>query len=71
MEKELKYKNLSTEIQQIWNMKCIIPVITGATGIVTEGLTEYLETIPDNNSVHSLQKKTALLGTSQIISDTN
>jgi hypothetical protein len=38
-EKKLKYKNLSIEIQRIWNMKCfVIPVIIGATGIVTKGL---------------------------------
>jgi hypothetical protein len=28
----------------MWNMKCfVIPVITGATGIVTRGLKKYLE----------------------------
>jgi hypothetical protein len=38
-KKKLKYKNLRIEIQRMWNMKCfIILVITGATGIVTEGL---------------------------------
>jgi hypothetical protein len=38
-EKKLKYKNLSIEIQRMWNMKCfIMPVITGTTGTVTEGL---------------------------------
>jgi hypothetical protein len=37
-EKKLKYKTLSIEIQLMWNMKCfVIPVITGATGIVTKG----------------------------------
>jgi hypothetical protein len=38
-EKKLKYKQLRIEIQQMWNMKCfVIPVIIGATGIVTRGL---------------------------------
>jgi hypothetical protein len=38
-EKKLKYNNLSIEIQRLWNIKCfVIPVITGATGIVTKGL---------------------------------
>jgi hypothetical protein len=42
-EKKLKYKNLSIEIQRVWDMKCfVIPVITGATGIVTKGLKIYL-----------------------------
>jgi hypothetical protein len=38
-EYENKFKkNLSIEIQRIWNMKCfVIPVIIGATGIVTKG----------------------------------
>jgi hypothetical protein len=38
-EKKLKCKNLSIEIQRMLNMKCfVIPVIIGATGIVTKGL---------------------------------
>jgi hypothetical protein len=38
-EKKLKYESLGTEIQRRWNMKCTsIPVITGATGIVTRSL---------------------------------
>jgi hypothetical protein len=42
-EKKLKYKNLSIEIQRMWNMKCfVIPVITGAIRIVTKGLKKYL-----------------------------
>jgi hypothetical protein len=48
-------------------MKCfVIPVIIGATGIVTKGLRKYLETIPGKHSIDSLQK-TAVLGTSHII----
>jgi hypothetical protein len=45
-------------------MKCkTVPVITGATGIVTRGLEKNLESIPGNHSIDSL-KQTAVLGTS-------
>jgi hypothetical protein len=54
-ENKLKYKNLSIEIQRMWNMKCfVIPLIIGATGIVTKGLKIYLETIPGKHSTDSL-----------------
>ena len=46
-EKKLKYKSLGIEIERMWNMKCtIIPVITGATGIVTRSLKKNLQAIP-------------------------
>jgi hypothetical protein len=55
---KLKYKNLSIEIQLMWDMKFfVIPVITGATGIVTRGLKKNLETIPGKHSIYSLQKR--------------
>jgi hypothetical protein len=42
----------------MWNMKCfVIPVIIGATGIVTKGPKKYLETIPGKHPIDSLQKK--------------
>jgi hypothetical protein len=57
-EKKLKYKNISIEIQGMWNMKCfVIPIIIGATGIVTKGLKKYLETIPGKHSTDSPQKQ--------------
>jgi CRISPR/Cas system type I-B associated protein Csh2 (Cas7 group RAMP superfamily) len=66
-EKKLKYKNLSIEIQRMWNMKCfVVPVIIGATGILTKGLKKYLDTMPGKHSIDSLQK-TAVLGTPHII----
>jgi hypothetical protein len=54
---ECKYKNLSVEIQRMWNMKCfVIPVIIMAMGIVNKSLKKYLETIPGQHSIDSLQK---------------
>jgi len=50
----------------MWNLKCsIIPVIIGATGIVTRSLRKHLEDIPGKHSIDSLQK-TAILGTSHL-----
>jgi hypothetical protein len=66
-EKKLKYKSLCIEIQRMWNLKCmIIPVIIGATGVVTRSLRKNLEIVPGKHSIDSLQK-TAILGTSHII----
>ena len=65
--KKLKYKSLCIEVQRIWNLKCtIVPVIIGATEIVTRNLRKNLETVPGKHSIDSLQK-TAILGTSHII----
>jgi hypothetical protein len=51
----------------MWNLKCtIIPVIIGATGIVTKSVRKNLEAIPGKQSIDSL-RKTAILGTSHII----
>ena len=56
-EKNLKYKSLCIEIQRMWNLKCtIVPVIIGATGIVTRSLRKNLEAVPGKHSIDSLQK---------------
>jgi hypothetical protein len=51
----------------MWNMKCfVIPVIIGATGIVSKSL----QKISGNNTRTTLNRsptKTAILGTSHII----
>ena len=42
-ERKLKYSSLCIEIQRMWNLKCtVVPVIIGATGIVTRSLRENL-----------------------------
>ena len=39
----LKYKNLSIEIQRMWNVKTnMIPVITGATRTISKSFRKYL-----------------------------
>jgi len=54
-EKKLKYKSLWVEIQRMWNLKCtIVPVIIGATGVVTRSLRKNLETVPGKHSIDSL-----------------
>jgi hypothetical protein len=64
-EKQLKYDSLCIEIQKMWNKNCmIIPVIIGATGIITKGLRRNLEAVPGSTD---LLQKTATLRTSHII----
>ena len=51
----------------MWNLKyTIIPVIIGATGIVTKSLRKNLEDVPGKHSIDSL-KRTATLRTPHII----
>ena len=65
--KEVKLQEFKYRDKRMWNLKrTIIPVITGATGIVTRGLRKNLEAVPGKHSIDSLQK-TAVLGTSHII----
>jgi hypothetical protein len=62
-EKILKYKDLTTETQRMWNVKTkAIPVIIGATGTVSESFRKYLSNIPGKHEVKEL-RPTAILGT--------
>ena len=66
-EKILKYKDLTIEIQHMWNVKTkVIPVITGATGTISKTFRKYLSNTPGNHEVKELQK-TAILGTAHIL----
>jgi len=66
-EKFLKYKDLTIEIQRVWNINTkVIPVITWATGTVAKSFRKYASNIPRKHEVKELQK-TAILGTAHIL----
>jgi len=66
-EKILKYKDLTIEIQHMWNVKTkVIPVIIGATGTISKSFRKYVTNIPGNHKVKERQK-TAILGTAHIL----
>jgi hypothetical protein len=45
-EKILKYKDLTTEIQRMWNVKTkMIPVIIGAIGTISKSFRKYVSNI--------------------------
>jgi len=66
-EKILKYKDLTIEIQAMWNVKAsVTPVITGATGAISKSFRKYVSHIPRNHDVKELQK-TAIFVTAHIL----
>jgi len=66
-EKILKYKDLTTEIQRMWNVKTkAIPVTIGATGTISKSFRKYVSNIPGKDEAKELQK-TAILGTAHIL----
>ena len=65
-KKILKNKDLTIEIQCMWNVKTrVIPVIIGATGTISKSFRKYMSDIPGNHDVKELQKR-AILGTAHI-----
>ena len=66
-EKILTYKDLTIEIQLMWNVKTrAIPVIIGATGTISKSFRKYVSNILGKHEVKELQK-TAILGTALIL----
>ena len=66
-EKILKYKDLTIEIQRMWNVKTkVIPIITGATGTIAKSFRKYVSNIPGKHEAKELQK-TAVLGAAHIL----
>jgi hypothetical protein len=66
-EKILKYKDLTIEIQRMWNVKTkVIPVIIGANGTISKSFRKCVSNILGNHEVKELQN-TAKLGTAHIL----
>ena len=66
-DKILKYKDLTIEIQRMWDVKTkVIPVIIVATGTISKSFRKYVSNIPGKHEVKELQK-TAILGTAHIL----
>jgi hypothetical protein len=66
-EKILKYKDLTIEIQRMWNVTTrVISVIIGATGTISKEFRKYVSNRPGNHEVRELQK-TAILGSAHIL----
>ena len=58
VEKILKYKDLTTEIQRMWNVKTKeIPVKIGATGTISKSFRKYVTNIPGKHEVKELKKQ--------------
>ena len=66
-EKILKYKDLTVEIQHMWNVTAkVTPAIRGATGTISKSLRQYLSNVPRKDDIKQLQT-TAILGTVQTL----
>jgi len=66
-DKILKYKDLTVEIQRMWNVKTkVIPVIIGATGTISKSFRKYFSNILRKHEVKELQN-TAMLSTAHVL----
>ena len=66
-EEILKCKDLTIEIQCVWNGRTkVITVIGRATGTISKSFRKYVSNIPGKHEVKELQN-TAILGTPHIL----
>jgi hypothetical protein len=57
-EKILKYKDLITEIQRMWNVKTkVTPVIIGATGTISKSFRQYLAAYRESTISRNCRKQ--------------
>ena len=68
IEKIDKYIDLSIELKRLWNVSevLVIPIVIGATGVISKSFKQDLEKIPCKISQLEMQKA-ALLGTMGIV----
>jgi hypothetical protein len=67
VEKILKYKDLTLEIQRAWDVKTnLILLIIGANGTISKSFRIYQSNVPRKHEIKELQK-TAILGTAHIL----
>jgi hypothetical protein len=66
-EKILKYKDLTIEIERMWNVKTkVTPVTIGAVGTISKSFRKYLSSVSGRHDVKELQK-TAVLDTAHTL----
>jgi len=66
-EKILKYKDLTIDIQRMWNVKTKVkPVIIGATGTISKSFRKYVSNILGKHEVKEPQKRD-ILGPAHIL----
>jgi hypothetical protein len=66
-EKILKYKDLTTEIQRMWNVKTKLkPIIIEVTGTISKSFRKYPNHIRRKHEITEL-RKTAILGTAHVL----
>ena len=66
-EKITIYVDLQLECQRMWdNTVEVVPIITGATGVVEKNLKKYLNRMPGCHNVYNLQRS-AILGAAHIL----
>jgi len=57
-EKILEYKDITTEMQCIWNVNArVIPVIIGTAGAISKSFRKYVSNIPGNHDVKNYRKQ--------------